>query len=49
MLYHETKGPLYVKEFLGHKKLDTTLLYIQLEKTIFKEKQTVSTSKLPLN
>ncbi len=37
MLYHETKDPLYVKEFLGHKKLDTTLLYIQLEKTIFKE------------
>lgn len=36
MLYHETKDPLYVKEFLGHKKLDTTLLYIQLEKALFK-------------
>lgn len=35
-LYHETKDPLYVKEFLGHRKLDTTLLYIQLEKTLFK-------------
>ena len=34
-LYHETKDPLYVKEFLGHKKLDTTLLYIQLEKALF--------------
>jgi integrase len=36
MLYHETKDPLLVKEFLGHRNLDTTLLYIQLEKTLFK-------------
>ncbi|MFC1487496.1 site-specific integrase [Thermoproteota archaeon] len=35
-LYRETKDPLYVKEFLGHKKLDTTLLYIQLEKALYK-------------
>lgn len=35
-LYHETKDPLYVKEFLGHKKLDITLLYIQLEKALYK-------------
>ena len=35
--YHKTKDPLYVKELLGHKKLDTTLLYIQIERTIFKE------------
>jgi len=34
--YHETKDPLYVKKFLGHKKLDTTLLYIQLEKALYK-------------
>ena len=27
---------MYVKEFLGHKKLDTTLLYIQLEKAVYK-------------
>ena len=38
MLYHKTKDPLFVKEFLGHKQLDTTLLYIQLAKTIFKER-----------
>jgi hypothetical protein len=37
MLYHKTKDPLYVKEFLGHKQLDTTLLYIQLAKTLFDE------------
>lgn len=36
MLYHETKDPLLLKEFLEHRNLDTTLLYIQLEKTLFK-------------
>ena len=37
MLYHETKDLIYVKEFLGHRKVETTLLYIQLVKVIFKE------------
>jgi integrase len=37
MLYHETRDPVLVKEFLGHKTLETTLLYIQLEKALFKE------------
>ena len=37
MLYHQTKDVLFVKEFLGHRKIDSTLLYIQLEKTLFKE------------
>jgi len=37
MLYHQTKDPFYVKEFLGHKRLDTTQLYIQIEKALFKE------------
>jgi len=37
MLYHQTHDPLYVKEFLGHKKLDTTLLYIQIEKTLYRD------------
>jgi integrase len=35
-LYHQTRDPVLVKEFLGHRTLDTTLLYIQLEKTLFK-------------
>jgi len=35
MLYHETKDPFLVKEFLRHKSLDTTQLYIQIEKTLF--------------
>jgi len=37
MLYHETKNPILVKEFLGHRTLDTTLLYIQTEKSLFRD------------
>jgi hypothetical protein len=36
MTYHKTKDSLYVKEMLGHKSLNTTLLQIQHEKTLFK-------------
>ena len=36
-LYHQTKDILYVKNFLGHKKIENTLLYIQLAEVIFKE------------
>lgn len=37
MLYHQTKNIVLVKEFLGHKSLDTTLLYIQIEQALFKD------------
>ena len=37
MLYHQTKDILYVKQFLGHRKVETTLLYIQLADVIFKQ------------
>jgi hypothetical protein len=50
MLYHETRDVIYVKEFLGHKHLDTTLLYIQLEKALFQttsEEFTVKATKDP--
>jgi len=46
MTYHQTKDPLYVKEMLGHKSLNTTLLYIQLEKTLFKESSDEFTVKV---
>lgn len=36
MLYHETHDIVLVKEFLGHKTLDVTLLYIQIEKALFR-------------
>lgn len=35
MLYHQTHDIILVKEFLGHKSLNTTLLYIQLNKALF--------------
>lgn len=34
-LYHRTKDILYVKDFLGHKKVDNTLIYINIERAIF--------------
>lgn len=37
MLYHQMKDPLYVMNFLGHKSIKNTMLYIQLEQAIFKE------------
>lgn len=35
VLYHQTKDILYVKEFLGHRKIETTLKYVQLEQALF--------------
>lgn len=35
MLYHQTKDPYYVKNFLGHKSLRNTEIYINIEHTIF--------------
>ena len=37
MLYHQTKDPYYVKQFLGHKTLKNTEIYITIERTIFGE------------
>ena len=36
MLYHYTKDLLVVAEFLGHRDIENTRLYIQLEKNLFK-------------
>jgi integrase len=35
MLYHQTKDPYYVKNFLGHKELRSTEVYINIEHTLF--------------
>ncbi len=34
-LYHQTKDPYYVKQFLGHKELRSTEIYINIERTLF--------------
>jgi integrase len=36
MEYHRTKDILYIKKILGHKRIDNTLKYIDLEAMIFK-------------
>jgi len=36
-LYHQTKDILYVMNFLGHKSIKNTLLYVQLADAIFQE------------
>lgn len=35
MLYHRTKDILYVKEYLGHRRINSTLKYVQLEQALF--------------
>ena len=35
MEYHETHDPYYVKQFLGHKSLRNTEIYINIERTLF--------------
>ena len=50
MLYHQTKDILYVKEFLGHKSVEDTMLYIQVAEALFKETTgefTVRVAKTP--
>jgi integrase len=37
MEYHKTKDLLHVMAFLGHKKSDNTLLYVQLDEKLFKD------------
>jgi len=34
--YHKTKDILHVKELLGHKNINNTLIYINLERAVFK-------------
>ena len=36
MLYHQTKDIYYVKEYLGHKNLQSTQVYIHIERALFR-------------
>jgi hypothetical protein len=36
MEYHYKPDLLYVAEFVGHKEISNTIMYIQLEKNLFK-------------
>lgn len=35
MEYHKTKDIIHVKELLGHKKIENTMVYISIEKSLF--------------
>jgi integrase len=35
MLYHQTRDAYYVKQFLGHKEMRNTEIYINIERTLF--------------
>jgi integrase len=45
-LYHQTKDPYYVKNFLGHKELRNTEIYINIEHTLFDKYDDVFTVKV---
>jgi hypothetical protein len=37
MEYHKTKDILHVKEMLGHKSIQNTLIYINIERALFQK------------
>lgn len=45
MEYHKTKDLLHVMAFLGHKKCDNTLLYVQLDEKLFRDRDDQFTVK----
>lgn len=46
MLYHKTHDPYYVKDFLGHKCLSNTEIYINIERILFEDQSDEFTVKL---
>jgi integrase/recombinase XerD len=45
MEYHKTKDIVHVKQVLGHKSIDNTMIYINIEQAIFLEQNDEWTSK----
>jgi len=39
MEYHRTKDILHVKQLLGHKQIQNTMVYINLENAVFNDKR----------
>jgi len=37
MEYHKTKDPFHVKELLGHRSVETTALYVQIDENLFQD------------
>ena len=40
MEYHKTKDPYHVKQVLGHRRMDSTMLYINIEQAVFNDAAT---------
>jgi site-specific recombinase XerD len=36
MEYHRTKDTFYVRQLLGHKRIENTLIYVQFAEELFK-------------
>jgi integrase len=49
MLYHETKDIMHVKSFLGHKDINNTVIYINIEQALFLEQCDQWVSKVAHN
>jgi hypothetical protein len=46
MLYHRTRDSYYVKDFLRHKSLSSTEIYINIERTPFEDQSDEFTVKV---
>jgi len=46
MLHHKTHDPYYAKDFLGHKCLSNTEIYINIERTLFEDQSDEFTVKV---
>jgi hypothetical protein len=46
MEYYRTRDIFYVMQFLGHKKIENTLLYVQLTNSIFQDRDDKYTCKV---
>lgn len=49
MEYHKTKDILHVKALLGHKSIQSTMIYINLENAVFKETEDQYSSRVAQN
>ena len=49
MEYYRTRDILYVMQFLGHRKIENTLLYVQLVNSVFQDQDDQNICKVAKN
>jgi integrase/recombinase XerD len=47
-LYHQTRDILHVKQFMGHRRIESTLVYVQIESALFQNMSEDFTCKVAL-